>query len=243
SSSTSYPTSYDEFAVKRLNIQRDSAPFSIQSVSESISPISGSLSVQATDMVLPGRNGLSFALTRSYDSSDAQYYDKDFVRGVPYTMRYYPQLEGRLYNKTSSPNSLVSPQVGYAGNFVLDGTSYKSLVQIIGGQSTFVYYPKPNEPYIEFNNEVIDSLKSAWTYVDPNNSNSPYLLAQDMVLNGIPLSARYYPTGNVVYDRFFQSQLLDYWVYGNQVKPKQVENRFPIGKGWSWDIPYIETKD
>ncbi|MBJ6359877.1 hypothetical protein ACFOQM_00880, partial [Paenibacillus sp. GCM10012307] len=27
SSSTSYPTSYDEFAVKRLNIQRDSAPF------------------------------------------------------------------------------------------------------------------------------------------------------------------------------------------------------------------------
>ncbi|MBJ6362605.1 RHS repeat protein, partial [Paenibacillus sp. GCM10012307] len=243
SSSTSYPTSYDEFAVKRLNIQRDSAPFSIQSIGESISPISGSLSVQATDMVLPGRNGLSFALTRSYDSSDAQYYDKDFVSGIPYTRMYYPELEGRLYNKASSPNSLVSPQVGYAGNFVFDGTSYKSLVQIIGGQSTFVYYPRPNEPYFEFNNEVIDLLKSAWTYVDPNNSNSPYLLAQDMVLSGIPLNVRFYPTGNVVYDPYFQIQWANYVAYSNQAKPKQGENRFPIGKGWSWDIPYIETKD
>ncbi len=32
-------------------------------------------------------------------------------------------------------------------------------------------------------------------------------------------------------------------VYINRAKPIQGENRFPIGKGWSWDLPYIETKD
>ncbi|WP_154665896.1 RHS repeat domain-containing protein [Paenibacillus pinihumi] len=241
--SNPYPTSYDEFAIKRLNIQRDNAPFSIHSINENISTISGSLSVQATDMVLPGRNGLSFALTRKYDSSDAQYYDKQLVSGNPYRVKYYPELTSRLYYKESQSNP-VPPQMGNAGKFVFDQYgNYFSLIQLINRAETKVYYPMLNEPDVEFNNERSDALKAAWRYVDPDTMNSSYLLAKEVTLNGTPLIAKYYTTGNLVFDPIYFHQYQTYIVYGNETKVKQEEKRFPIGKGWSWDLPYIETKD
>ncbi|MDQ6423252.1 hypothetical protein RB620_27870 [Paenibacillus sp. LHD-117] len=44
------------------------APYSINMDQESISSLSGDLSLYQTDMTLPGRGGLSFALTRQYNS-------------------------------------------------------------------------------------------------------------------------------------------------------------------------------
>ncbi|MFB5677041.1 polymorphic toxin-type HINT domain-containing protein [Paenibacillus terreus] len=51
------------------------APFSIGESGESISTLSGGLSLESTDMSLPGRNGLGFTLKRQYNSNDAQFYD------------------------------------------------------------------------------------------------------------------------------------------------------------------------
>lgn len=54
------------------------APYNIGNNGESISSLSGSLSVQSTDLTLPGRGGLSFSLTRQYHSNDAQLYEPGY---------------------------------------------------------------------------------------------------------------------------------------------------------------------
>lgn len=54
------------------------APYSVGSSGEAISSLSGNLSIEQTDITLPGRNGLSFDLTRKYDSGNSQFYDMDY---------------------------------------------------------------------------------------------------------------------------------------------------------------------
>lgn len=67
--------------LNNLDIKTDTAPYSVGSSGEYISTLDGSVSLSTTDMTLPGRNGLSFDLTRTYNSSDAQYYD---IKGTIY---------------------------------------------------------------------------------------------------------------------------------------------------------------
>lgn len=54
------------------------APYSIGINNESVSTLSGGLSLQGVDMSLPGRNGLSFSLSRQYDSNSSQFHDMDY---------------------------------------------------------------------------------------------------------------------------------------------------------------------
>ncbi|MCM3292507.1 wall-associated protein WapA [Paenibacillus sp. MER 180] len=63
---------YDEKALRNRPIRLDQAPYSVGSVSDHISPVDGSLRVEVTDMVMPGSNGMNFALRRIYDSSLAK---------------------------------------------------------------------------------------------------------------------------------------------------------------------------
>ncbi|WP_127531736.1 RHS repeat-associated core domain-containing protein [Paenibacillus kobensis] len=51
----------------------DEAPFTVQLDNETVSTLSGGLSLRAADLSLPGRNGLSFTLSRSYDSGSSQF--------------------------------------------------------------------------------------------------------------------------------------------------------------------------
>ncbi|OAB30169.1 hypothetical protein PMSD_20470 [Paenibacillus macquariensis subsp. defensor] len=53
------------------------APYSVGINNESISSISGNLSLHQSDLSLPGRGGLSFNLTRQYDSNSSQYYEME----------------------------------------------------------------------------------------------------------------------------------------------------------------------
>jgi hypothetical protein len=53
------------------------APYQVSLNDESISTISGGLTYSEEDAYLPGRNGMSFSLTRTYQSQDAQFYDMD----------------------------------------------------------------------------------------------------------------------------------------------------------------------
>ncbi|WP_223067787.1 RHS repeat-associated core domain-containing protein [Paenibacillus caui] len=66
---------------KAPNVSKSSfneAPYSVGDNGESISSVSGSLTLKQTDAMLPGRNGMSFSLTRQYDSSASQFYDMDY---------------------------------------------------------------------------------------------------------------------------------------------------------------------
>ncbi|WP_372008773.1 RHS repeat-associated core domain-containing protein [Paenibacillus chitinolyticus] len=236
-SSNKYPTSYDELAVKRLDIKADRAP-SASSISEDVSTVNGSLQIQTTDMTLPGRNGLSFELKRKYDSSDALYYEKDILNGSIYTTRYYPELTSQLYFKYS--NQPVTEN-GSASDFYF-GPAYQSFVQYMG-EYTYWYFPA-NYPVIEeFNNEVYDSFKKAWPYMDPKNPNTPPFIAKENIrLFGLDFYAKAYTTGNVRQDPMMVPEFRG-TAYANKTKPIKNENRYPIGKGWSWDLPYIESKD
>ncbi|MCY9794163.1 wall-associated protein WapA, partial [Paenibacillus apiarius] len=60
---------YDEIALRNRPIRMDQAPYSVGSVNDHISTVDGSLRVEETDLVMPGPNGLDFALRRIYDSS------------------------------------------------------------------------------------------------------------------------------------------------------------------------------
>ncbi|WP_088831371.1 RHS repeat-associated core domain-containing protein [Paenibacillus tyrfis] len=51
----------------------DEAPYTVRLDQETISTLSGSLSLKAADLSLPGRNGLSFTLSRMYDSGSSQF--------------------------------------------------------------------------------------------------------------------------------------------------------------------------
>ncbi|MBN3526633.1 Hint domain-containing protein [Paenibacillus apiarius] len=63
---------YDEIALRNKPIRMDQAPYSVGSVNDHISTVDGSLRVEETDLVMPGPNGLDFALRRIYDSSLAK---------------------------------------------------------------------------------------------------------------------------------------------------------------------------
>ncbi|MBW7475809.1 hypothetical protein K0T92_13725, partial [Paenibacillus oenotherae] len=69
-------------AINNLNLKNMQSPFRINKGAESISPVSGSLSLQEADLSLPGRNGLSFTLSRYYDSSSSNVYDKEVSFGL-----------------------------------------------------------------------------------------------------------------------------------------------------------------
>ncbi|MBG9747586.1 hypothetical protein ABD86_28150, partial [Paenibacillus alvei] len=63
---------YDKVALQRAPIRLDQAPYAVGSENDHISTVDASLRVEATDLVLPGPNGLDFALRRVYDSSRAK---------------------------------------------------------------------------------------------------------------------------------------------------------------------------
>ncbi|MGG1638775.1 hypothetical protein [Paenibacillus sp. NRS-1760] len=102
------------------------APYSVGINNESISSLSGSLSIQNVDMTLPGRNGLSFALTRQYDTDDAQYYDEKYGSEVyEYgDYKYYVQFNAIkkkiLYRYTLKYNENKWIQQDYDKNGSID---------------------------------------------------------------------------------------------------------------------------
>ncbi len=112
-----------------------------------------------------------------------------------------------------------------------------------GGQYTNWPYPHKEVMY-EFNNEVYDHLKSTWKYTDPDDPRSlPLIQKEDIRLNGIDFVAKAYTNGNVVADPSVDVVFEKRIVYANKIKKIENEYRFPIGKGWSWDIPYIDFKE
>ncbi len=80
----------------------DQAPFSVQLDHEVISTVSGSLTVRENEMSLPGRNGLGFTLTRTYDSSASQFdqmvYDDGNTVITPFDEEFFPIGKGWSWN-------------------------------------------------------------------------------------------------------------------------------------------------
>ncbi|WP_164779836.1 hypothetical protein, partial [Paenibacillus kobensis] len=64
-------------SLKSMNMKSETAPFAVNNGDESISTMNGNLSTSATDLTLPGVNGFSFTLSRTYDVSNSFLYEKE----------------------------------------------------------------------------------------------------------------------------------------------------------------------
>ncbi|WP_106768772.1 RHS repeat-associated core domain-containing protein [Paenibacillus faecalis] len=286
--------------LNNLDIKTDSAPYSIGSSGEYVSTLDGSLSLSTTDMMLPGRNGLSFALTRSYNSSDAQYYD---IKGTIYDdedLIYSVYFKGRekIFRLKFAPKFQLVHKREYAK---ADGTD--SEIQTIGTDewtldssikktdadklAVKLQNSKPSYtgPWSAVENGY--KKRDIFTYVD----NSVQTVAVDMVyteesrtgeflrheyinedeakaelnlLNSLAGSTEYLfddaeITGTD--DTEYLIKLYDIDTGTPESKPARIkvepntdgkwvssqttvstynDTWFPLGKGWSWNIPYIK---
>ncbi len=230
------PTTYDSLAVQRLNIKADAAPYAVGG-SESISTVNGSLQVEQVDMTLPGRNGLSFALKRKYNSDDAVYYDKGYGTEPIYRVKYYPSL-------TTTMRYLIggASPAPYGGASGFEFSPYfQSFVQF-NGYYTYWVYPGTVGYSYDFDNTVKKELESYWPKVDPNDPSSVPLFSGQVGLAGHQFILKAYTTGRVAEEPYSRS--FEGYAYKNVLKSKiSEENRFPLGKGWSWDIPFLQTKE
>jgi RHS repeat-associated protein len=107
---------------------REEAPYKISLDQESISTISGSLSYQQEDAFLPGRNGMSFSLVRSYNSQDAQF--DEMKIGESYDHVYTVKWGAKIveYQKTFIANTLMRAheEIDYGCDGYVDYSGYTS---------------------------------------------------------------------------------------------------------------------
>ncbi|MGF7036581.1 RHS repeat-associated protein [Paenibacillus mucilaginosus] len=120
-----------------VNTHPDEAPYSVSLDAETISTLSGSLSVKQTDMVLPGRGGVSLALTRTYSSADAQFYDMDIIdysNGTKkqYLESLYPIGKGWGWDLSSVQTANGEHYLHMSGGGVYQVNPYGSLISLKG---------------------------------------------------------------------------------------------------------------
>jgi RHS repeat-associated protein len=278
----------------------DEAPFSIQKDTESISSLNGSLSIQETDLSLPGRNGLSFQLDRIYDSNASQYYDMG-AGYEPGNSKYYVyvntdqatktkgfkakvELEKVMQSKVCGDSWVTTTFLSNAGihlspiSYNLDDTltrvnqwktpgayyfsnpewsgcisehdvlkQYKIVIRS-NGQSTL----DDNDSYNfigarSYNGQTeygpFTSYSEAQTKRDTLNSSPGTLIDYDdwVENNGVFTSKNYYVSSNP--NAYIDEEVVsEGYSYNRNSQPK-TDSKFPIGKGWSWDIPYIQIND
>ncbi|WP_315910985.1 RHS repeat-associated core domain-containing protein [Xylanibacillus composti] len=223
---------YDQGAANRMHTSFNRAPFSISNGSEQISTLTGDLSTRVTDMTLPGRNGLSFELNRVYNSADAKYYENDAKFRVYQRKWFYPVVR------------LIIERVDANGIHHSSGLSPIPLVR----ESQYVLF---QNIYWEFTPPAM----FGYEYADENRL---YQAAQQQMQEmaasnqtvwrgyreayGVRLYYYMFPTGQVAEITIDHENVKA--GYENQANLTfSEENRFPLGKGWSWEIPYIKTQN
>ncbi|NDI33804.1 RHS repeat-associated core domain-containing protein [Chengkuizengella sediminis] len=103
------------------------APYSIGIENESISTLTGGLSLQYSDMNLPGRNGLSFSLNRIYDTASSQFDDIDYYKSTSTVNAYYVTFDAikttkdEVYTLTFDADKHVQEDRGNCSLYYIGG--------------------------------------------------------------------------------------------------------------------------
>ncbi|GAK40663.1 RHS repeat-associated core domain-containing protein [Paenibacillus urinalis] len=290
----------DKETLNNLDLETNNAPYSIGSTGESISTLDGSLSLSSADITLPGRNGLSFNLTRSYNSSDSQYYDikstiyddddliySVFFKGRERTYRLlfapkFQMLHKREYAKTDGTDSEI--QVIGTDEWTLDSSIKKSDADKLASKLQNAK-PSYTSPWSESVNGY--KKRDIYTYVDNSvqsvdvsmeytgeSTTGEFLRHQYIqeseakaelnLLNSLAGSTEYLfddaeITGTD--ETEYLIKLYDIDSKSGEVQPARIDVEpntegkwvssqttiktyedtwFPLGKGWSWNIPYIK---
>lgn len=73
-------TTTDPVPEVEVNTLLDQSPYVVSAAAEAVSTLTGSVFVRNEDLALPGRKGMDFTLTRSYDSGSAQAQDVNYTK-------------------------------------------------------------------------------------------------------------------------------------------------------------------
>lgn len=111
----------------KVNTKPNEAPFIVNLDNETVSTLTGGLSLRQTDLVLPGRNGLAFALTRVYDSGAAQFYPLDYTTDSTADEKRFPIGKGWTWNISYIEIAGTKKYLHLAGGgtYEIDGTTLK----------------------------------------------------------------------------------------------------------------------
>ncbi len=223
---------YDQGAANRMHMTANHAPFSISNGSEQISNLSGDLSTRVTDMTLPGRNGLSFSLNRVYNSADAKYFE-NHAKYREYQLKwFYPVV--RLIIERVDENGIHHSSGLQPVIFGLE----KEYVDFEGITWEF---NAPSIPVYEYADE--HRLYEVAQEQMQEKADSNELVFQDYrEAFGVKLYYYMYPTGQVL-EVPYEHQTVKSGYENKANQSFSEEKRFPLGKGWSWEIPYIKTQD
>lgn len=255
SAADEYPRSYDSTALNNVNLKIDQAPYSIQNGNESISTLSGGLTLQYGDLTLPGRNGMGFTLSRSYNSADAQLYDMDVEGKDIFFVRYHP-FQHLTYDRKASDGTIY---------FAFDGTLYNSVNQGFYPPEPGQIAGKPKPLTRRFSDGYGLDYWSDWY----TSGHIPLDQVEGLRTGSLATwKSEYQKGGMVYYSEFFgpssagnyyrewsalaspdtyppqMDRTYMYTGYFNKTIEKTYhDNQFPIGKGWSWNISSIESKN
>ncbi|WP_028596379.1 polymorphic toxin-type HINT domain-containing protein [Paenibacillus assamensis] len=220
------PVTHDALSLVKHNTKLDQAPYSIQTGNESISSVDGSLNLSSTDLSIPGRNGLSFSLRRSYNSNDAEFFQKTVKNSEYFRHFIVPTFCGTVYKYE---NGLHNPRVKRDYRCSQDGV-------IIYGPERFVY-PEVDVVYLAGRIEAL-----------AKKANELYTQERIKVLNSkfywfdayYDIEFEIVPKDNKIYEVTTGYNYPYFPVLDNDVKRNDMDSRVGVGKGWTWDIAYMK---
>jgi RHS repeat-associated protein len=264
----------------------DESPFSIQKNNESISSLTGGLTIQETDLTLPGRNGLSFQLKRIYDSNDSQLYEMGIEEGSGnYSYDVYVDLDYSTVKKgykavdpririekkqtcagTVLPDKETNAETFYSKIFYSEAEADKEAeklktyindsgwgpcIEENQGGPAYKYrtiIKSTGQSFVEQNDKYNDlsPRQSYGSHFDDNFNYHYQAESRKSELNS-SRGKKYGESGsgdtifyisqspNAKVEPVFEGYDDD----DNKVISSSMDIRFPIGKGWTWDIPYI----
>ncbi|WP_270171661.1 S8 family serine peptidase [Paenibacillus sp. SYP-B4298] len=277
--------------INRPLAKMSEAPFQVGLYGEQISLLSGGLSVSESDLTLPGRNGLSFTLSRTYDSNNAQYYDMDVQHdlvydGFGFDVDKTKTISKEFYDLTRKYDSIIKKygcgsdeNLGLVwtgtGTGIVTGPKRYDTFQNL--QHALVNPPvltpetrhpcgvqQKNRMYVEefsfksneytpkYTDYVLDSIERSRR--GPYSTREAAQVEYNKVNNGDYHSSGRsgsYEKGYHLYKTYVStvgsigysiSEVMPYYTT-NTTKDKPEDKRFPIGKGWSWNISYVKREN
>ncbi|WP_150275410.1 RHS repeat-associated core domain-containing protein [Paenibacillus tepidiphilus] len=250
-----------------LKVKLDEAPYRVEVEEESVSTVSGSLSLTQDDLTLPGRGGQGFTLTRTYDSGSSQLYDMDVsaynydyysyyavidyelpTYQTYYTMTYNYRV---LYNKYKcSTNEFVitesdyysppSPQTYTYNTSAERDQAWSSLPSSYESPGTDLCAQDRYYIYKYFRNGYTGSTTvQTGSYIESDYI-GPYSTMAEAQSAAAQFGAGQSYNGGTIRSAGAEHVYLGSGTsYSNALKDADTDKRFPIGKGWTWNIPYL----
>ncbi|MFC0212338.1 RHS repeat-associated core domain-containing protein [Paenibacillus chartarius] len=240
-STSERPSTYDESVLNRLEVKSDQAPYSVANGNEAISTLSGNLNLSYTDLTLPGRNGLSFYLTRKYDSSESNFFEKNVDVVQLWNNRFLPKFHYFIYYYPNGKDRAPGESEGYMINNLRYDYYGSTLDRTVGANredsewsGRFYYVYAYGIPELERKKLETGLYKATNPQVD--DPMIWYFFSLQARYGKVGFVAKMYPTGEVI------SQGGDFQGLGvrNAARATKVS---PLGRGWDWDIPEIESKN